>query len=259
MEDGEKPPRLPTHKKSWQTCAILGFCNTGTEARRGNHPHLHPNSEVEAGAAIGARPSGRFTVGRDEVFRASQPVRTLKRRKRRAPAQWLATLPGFISEFGLHPRARFCSSLCLRVSVVNLSLRLRPLASLRQNTQPSTRHQPLSRHRRPLAVGVKTGHGGGDPRSLLAEVALINPALLVDDERHHAGVGPFRRPGHQRKSGNHPAIDDVVVFAARRVPALTGQDFEIVAVIRRFFIVHHRGGAMITLHARGRDERTQRA
>ena len=65
---------------------------------------LSPNSEVEGGTAIGARPSGRFTVGRDEVSRASQTVRTLKRRKRRAPAQSLAALPGFISEYGFNGR-----------------------------------------------------------------------------------------------------------------------------------------------------------
>ena len=46
---------------------------------------LNPNSEAGRGAAIGARPSGRFNIRHAEDSRTFQNVRALKRRKRRAP------------------------------------------------------------------------------------------------------------------------------------------------------------------------------
>ena len=90
------------------------------------------------------------------------------------------------------------------------------------------------------------------------EVFLKYFALLIDNESHHAGVTPFGRPCDQAKSGNHPSVDDEIVFAARREFSLAGQDLKIVAVIRRLLVIQHFGRSMVSVHARLGDERSQR-
>jgi len=45
---------------------------------------------------------------------------------------------------------------------------------------------------------------------------LVAPALLIDNESHHARVTPFRRPSDQGKAGDHATIDDVVILATRQ-------------------------------------------
>src|SRR6185436_19085500 len=79
----------------------------------------------------------------------------------------------------------------------------------------------IPRHR-PRRVGIVCRHRFGDLRRILPEVLLINAALLVDDEGHHAGLAVFGGPGHQREATDHVSIDYVIIFAARRVIALSG-------------------------------------
>ena len=76
---------------------------------------------------------------------------------------------------------------------------------------------------------------------------MVNHALLVDHKSHNSRISPFRRPGDQGKATNHPAIDDVIIFAGGRVFALAGEDFEIVTMVWRRLVVNHLGGAVIAL------------
>src|SRR5208282_5478608 len=79
---------------------------------------------------------------------------------------------------------------------------------------PSGRAFWVLLHRGPGIVRIVGRHGPGDFCGLRSEVLLINPALLVHDEGHHSRVTPFSRPGDERKSRNHAAIDEVVILAA---------------------------------------------
>src|SRR5690349_20444871 len=72
----------------------------------------------------------------------------------------------------------------------------------------------------PARIRVVLGHLRDDGVGLVAEVLLVDDALLVDDEGHHAGHRPLRRPGDEREAGYHVAIDDVLVVTAWRVRAL---------------------------------------
>jgi len=49
-------------------------------------------------------------------------------------------------------------------------------------------------------------------------------------------VLPRRGQATRAKPANHPAIDEVVMFASRRVFALAREDLEIVAVIGRLYV-----------------------
>src|SRR5712691_1782172 len=86
---------------------------------------------------------------------------------------------------------------------------------------------------RPARVRVVFGDGGGDRRGIRAEVFLVDPALVIDDESHHAGAAPLGGPRDQRVAGDHVAVDDVAESPSRSMRALAREDFEEVPVIRR--------------------------
>ncbi len=70
---------------------------------------LYSKPDVEPQVAFGARPSGRFNIRHGEDSRAPQTWRTLKRRKRRAPATLSARTPWFTSKSGfVSPRFTAC-------------------------------------------------------------------------------------------------------------------------------------------------------
>ena len=69
-------------------------------------------------------------------------------------------------------------------------------------------------------------------RRLGSEIALVDDAVLIDDERHHAAFAVFGGVREQCEAGDHAAVDHVVVSAAGRVRALLRQDPEVVAAIR---------------------------
>src|SRR2546426_6192950 len=71
----------------------------------------------------------------------------------------------------------------------------------------------------PARIRVVFGDGGGDCRSIRAEVFLIDPALVIDDESHHAGAAPLGGPRHQRGAGDHVAGDDVAESSSPSVIA----------------------------------------
>ncbi len=55
--------------------------------------------------------------------------------------------------------------------------------------------------------------------------------ILIDDDRHHAGVAIFRRKGDQCKSACQMSIDEIVLDAAGGVPSLPRQDSVVVPLI----------------------------
>src|SRR5712691_5223867 len=85
---------------------------------------------------------------------------------------------------------------------------------------------------RPARVRVVFGDGG-DRRGIRAEVFLVDPALVIDDESHHAGAAPLGGPRDQRVAGDHVAVDDVAESSSRSMRALAREDFKEVSVIRR--------------------------
>src|SRR2546422_8419839 len=85
----------------------------------------------------------------------------------------------------------------------------------------------------PARVRVVFGDGGGNCRSIRAEVFLIDPALVIDDESHHAGAAPLGGPRDQSVAGDHVAVDDVAESSSRSMRTLAREDFEEVSVIRR--------------------------
>src|SRR5271169_6591513 len=79
---------------------------------------------------------------------------------------------------------------------------------------------------------------------------------MIADEGHYSRISPPRRIGDQAKAADHPAVDHIVVGAARRILALAGKDLVEVAVIRL-----SRARPAVTLAARpcrDRPERTGR-
>ena len=89
--------------------------------------------------------------------------------------------------------------------------------------------QPVSRS----GPGCTCGHGGGELRSVRADIFLLDAALLIDDEGHYSGVVPFVGIGNERVPGDHVAIDDVAVSSPGCMSALASEDLEVVAGIRR--------------------------
>src|SRR5262245_3548086 len=84
-------------------------------------------------------------------------------------------------------------------------------------------------HLGPAAVGVVVLDGGGADFGLLAEVLLIDPAVLIDDKRHDAGIAVVRRPGDHREPAYHVPVDHVVVAPAGGILPLSGDDPVVVA------------------------------
>jgi len=55
---------------------------------------------------------------------------------------------------------------------------------------------------------------------------------MVDDESHHAGVAILNGTGDQGETGDHVAVDDIVILAAWCIGALAGENAVNIAVKR---------------------------
>ena len=84
----------------------------------------------------------------------------------------------------------------------------------------------------PGAVQVVFLDRRGQQRRVVAEVALVDLAQLIDHEGRDARDTILGRRCDHREPADHVAIDDVVVAPARRSFTLAGQDPEIVATDR---------------------------
>src|SRR5262245_66481876 len=106
----------------------------------------------------------------------------------------------------------------------------------------------------PAAVGVEGGHARRDLSGAGAEIFLVDPALVVHQERHHAGVPVFGGPGDQGEAADHLAARDIVDGAAGRARSLAGEDLVVIAVIRDPLLA-----GTIALGRRGGGARAERA
>src|SRR6516164_1372475 len=109
----------------------------------------------------------------------------------------------------------------------------------------------------PVRVGVEAVDRRSERGGLRPEVLLVDHAIVIDDERHHAGIAPTRRPGNQPEAANHPAVDNEIGGTPRRVRALAGQELEVIPVIGGGLL---RGGRpSIARGAGGCHQRAERA
>ena len=95
---------------------------------------------------------------------------------------------------------------------------------------------PLLLRRGPAGIGIELGHCGSGLCSGAAQVLLEQHAILVNDERHHAGVAVFSGIGDESKTAGHLSIDHVVLRAAGRVTPLPSEHMEVVAMERHMRI-----------------------
>src|SRR4051794_5861121 len=84
----------------------------------------------------------------------------------------------------------------------------------------------------PGLVRIKHDYAFGDEVGPYSQILLVDSAAMIDQKGHDAGIAVLGRPGDQRKTTDHLALDDVVEGAAGRVRALPFQDSEIISVIR---------------------------
>src|SRR4030095_9590020 len=92
-------------------------------------------------------------------------------------------------------------------------------------------------HFLPAGCGIEARHHVADSDRALAEVLLVDLALVAHDERHHAAFTVLRGVRDEAEAGDHAPVDDVVVRAAGRALALPGEDFEVVAAVGVAFLV----------------------
>src|SRR5438045_2489336 len=84
----------------------------------------------------------------------------------------------------------------------------------------------------PAWIGVVGSHLPHDFSGVRSEILLIDAALLINNESHDARVSVGGRPCDEGKAPDHVSVDDIVVFATRRMLALTSKDFEQVTMER---------------------------
>src|SRR5262245_52314329 len=77
---------------------------------------------------------------------------------------------------------------------------------------------------RPRRVGVVEHHLSGERVGIRAEVLLVDDALVVHDEAHHAGDVVLCRPRHQREASRHRVANHVALRPAIRGRALRAEN-----------------------------------
>src|SRR5438067_13592936 len=83
----------------------------------------------------------------------------------------------------------------------------------------------------PVLVGIEYQNVGGLLRSVGPEILLVDNAILIDDEGHHASFAVGHGPGDDAEAADHAAIGEVAVGAARRIGALAVEQAIVVAVV----------------------------
>src|SRR5262249_52648056 len=86
-------------------------------------------------------------------------------------------------------------------------------------------------HFPPGMVRIERGHARADPLGPWPEILFVNVAIIVDDERHDAGITILGGIGDEAEATNHVAAHDVIYRAARGVWTLAGQDLVAISVI----------------------------
>src|SRR4029078_12665715 len=108
-------------------------------------------------------------------------------------------------------------------------------------------------HLPPGVIRIKRGHLRGDTRRALAQILLVDVAVIIDDEGRDAGIAVFGRISNKAEPTDHVAVDNVIHGPARGCRALTQQDFVAIAVER------FAGARAIAALRCGGDRLTQRA
>ena len=70
-----------------------------------------------------------------------------------------------------------------------------------------------------------------DSIAFRSQIFLVNDTVMADDEAHHAAIVIFCWPGHQCESGDHTAINDVIVGASWRAITLCGEDTVLISLV----------------------------
>ena len=86
-------------------------------------------------------------------------------------------------------------------------------------------------HPPPSAIRVKARHFQGDIGGAPAEVLLVDGPLMIDKERHQAGIAVSRGIGHESEPADHVAARHIVDFAAWGVRPLPGENLIVIALI----------------------------
>src|SRR5262245_26155597 len=86
-------------------------------------------------------------------------------------------------------------------------------------------------HPLPAAARIERLHGRDGAVRLGSEILLVEDALVIDEERHHAGIAVLRRIGHQREAADQLAARDVIQRSPVSALPLAGQNLVVVAVI----------------------------
>ncbi len=93
----------------------------------------------------------------------------------------------------------------------------------------------------PACVGIVLSHRGAQSDGVRPEVLLVNDAVLSAEKGFNAAVTVICRPGDHRMAGDHVAVDEVGIGAARRRWPLRGEDPEVVAVVGLWLFVRALG------------------
>ena len=88
-------------------------------------------------------------------------------------------------------------------------------------------------HLFPCLIRVERRHIRSDAAGVLAQVLLINDAVIIDDEGHHARIAIRCGVSDEREAADHLAVDDIIHRAAQHFRPLRGQDLVVIAVKRR--------------------------
>jgi hypothetical protein len=81
-------------------------------------------------------------------------------------------------------------------------------------------------HFAPARIGVVFLHGIAERFGLLAQVLLIDNAILVHDKRHHAGRAVFGGIGHEREASGYFAAHDIALCAVGGTLPLARQNMK---------------------------------
>ena len=86
-------------------------------------------------------------------------------------------------------------------------------------------------HHVPGLVRIKANNSIGDGLSVGTEILFIDDSRVADLKGLHARLGIVHRPGNQGETGDHVAVDDIVITAPSDLIALPRQDPEVITEI----------------------------
>src|ERR1700761_2751743 len=85
-------------------------------------------------------------------------------------------------------------------------------------------------HGLPVVARVIVRHGQSQRARRLAEIFLIDGAVLADEEGHDARIPVFRGIGQNGKTARHVSVHDVIHRAAFRLISLAGEYAVVIAI-----------------------------